>query len=91
MDLDTLAQSNTARRLLVSTVLILVLGYLLTHTFEYSCVFIENQNSPAQGCLSGADQKEYLLSLWVIALIGYLIYELLQVLKIEIVDETGKG
>jgi len=91
MDLDTLAQNTNARRLTVGTVLILGLGYLLTHTFEYSCVFIENQNSPAQGCLSGADQKEYLLSLWVIALIGYLIYELLQALKIEIVDETKKG
>jgi hypothetical protein len=91
MDLDTLAQSNTVRRLLVSMVLILALGYLLTHTFEYACVFLDNQNSPTQGCLSGADQKEYLFSLWVISLIGYLIYELLQVLKIEIVDETKKG
>lgn len=86
MDLDTLAQHKTTRRLLVGMVLILALGYLLTHTFEYSCVFVENQNSPDQGCTTGEQKKTAMFFIWFIVLIGYLFYELSQ--AIEVVDRT---
>lgn len=76
------------RRAAVSAALAFVLIYLLTNKFTYSCIRFDNQNSILQGCTTGEQKRMVFLSLWLFALIGYLIYEFSRIIRIEIIDET---